>query len=465
MTNIKIAEGVIKKFQNMVRLQGFWNKGDRLLVGISGGPDSVVLAHLSKNTGLPIGLAHVNYGLRGEDSEQDELLVTTLATSWDVPVYIKRVDTKKTAKERQTSLQETAREIRYQWWAELIETEGYSHILTGHQAEDQVETILLALMRGSGLSGMQGIPVRRGTICRPMLGITREEIMAYIDVFDLPFRLDASNLGDDYLRNKLRHTITPLMESLRPGLAARVAANSLHVASGLQAAKWAVTQIKPEVFHELKDGFTLKLSKLQRYPFSSFALFTLLTPYGFTPQQIENMLLLDEGSSGQQFLTHVYRLVHDRGRLLCSAQNPAYHFEPIPLEPKESHITTPIGSLVLTLNRAIPDQLSGDPNILFIDTSAIKGHMVLRLWEPGDKFHPLGMHGRQKVKTLLTDRKLDRHTKDKTLVLTVDETIWWVLGLRIAENARIFNAASTYLMCSWHPAINQPFDERPLFPE
>ena len=130
----------------MVRLQGFWNKGDRLLVGISGGPDSVVLAHLSKNTGLPIGLAHVNYGLRGEDSEQDELLVTTLATSWDVPVYIKRVDTKKTANERQTSLQETARDIRYQWWAELIETEGYSHILTGHQAEDQVETMRTVLV-------------------------------------------------------------------------------------------------------------------------------------------------------------------------------------------------------------------------------------------------------------------------------------------------------------------------------
>lgn len=456
MTNITIAEGVIKKFQNMVRLQGFWNKGDRLLVGISGGPDSVVLAHLSKNTGLPIGLAHVNYGLRGEDSEQDELLVTKLATSWDVPVYIKRVDTKKTAKERHTSLQETAREIRYQWWAELIETEGYSHILTGHQAEDQVETILLALMRGSGLSGMQGIPLRRGAICRPILGITRDEIMAYIDVYDLPFRLDASNLGDDYLRNKLRHTITPLMESLRPGLAARVAANSLHVASGLQAAKWAVTQIKPEVFHEFKDGFTLKLSKLQRYPFSSFALFTLLTPYRFTPQQIENMLLLDNNSSGQQFLTPEYRLVHDRGRLLCSAQNPAYHFDPIPLEPIESHITTPIGMLILTLTSTVPNNVTRDPNILYIDRSAIKGQMVLRIWEAGDKFHPLGMHGRQKVKTLLTDRKLDRHSKDKTLVLTIDGTIWWVLGHRVAENARIHDLASDYLICSWQPAINLP---------
>jgi tRNA(Ile)-lysidine synthase len=225
----------------------------------------------------------------------------------------------------------------------------------------------------------------------------------------------------------------------------------LHIASGLQAARWAVAKIKGEVFDEFKDGFTLKLNLLQSYPFASFALFTLLTPYGFTPQQIENMLLLDDRSSGQQFLTPQYRVVHDRGRLLCSSQNPAHHFDPIPLEPQESLITTPIGSLALTLTSTLPNNLSGDPNILCLDRCAIKGQVVLRIWEAGDKFQPLGMHGRQKVKTLLTDRKLDRHTKDKTLVLTVDGTIWWVLGHRVAENARIHNPDSTYLICRWQP--------------
>ncbi len=457
MTRISISTGVIKKFQYLVRLQRFWDPSDRLLVGISGGPDSVVLAHLAMNTGMPVGLAHVNYGLRGTDSDEDEALVRALAAAWGIPLFVKRVNTKNIAKDRKLSLQETARDIRYNWWSELLATEGYTRILTGHQAEDQVETILLALMRGSGLSGLQGIPVRRGAICRPLLTITREEIMAYIDDYDLPYRIDASNFGDDYLRNKLRHTITPTMESLRPGLAERVASNSLHVASGLQAAKWAVSTVKTAVFREFESGFSLDLKMLKAYPFASFALFTLITPYGYTPQQIENMLVLEDGSSGQQFITPRYRMVHDRGRLLCLSHRPDHHFDTITIEPIDSRITTPLGALVLTVSSTLPESYSGDANILYLDRSTIKGAMVLRLWQVGDRFHPLGMHGRQKVKTLLTDRKLDRHTKDKTLVLIVEDTIWWVVGQRVAENARIHDGASSYLICSWQPADHSIF--------
>lgn len=429
-----------------------WGPEDRLLVGISGGPDSVALASLVMESGIPFGLAHVNYRLRGEDSEADEVLVRHLAETWGVPLEIGRPDINALAEARGESIQQAARHWRYAWWQALMQRHGYTRILTGHQADDQAETLLLYLMRGGSRAGFQTIPYRRGAVCRPLLDLGREDLLAYLDARDLPWREDKSNRETDYQRNAIRHDLLPVMERLSPGIRARLARLAARQEALLAAADLTLGSQRPRFMEEGSERISLDLHRLQREPWCLAALFAWLQPLGFHGERIQAINDLDPASTGQRFENPEWVLVHNRGRLLGERHPPA---EPAPIilrSPGES-AGTPWGRLEVTGPLALPDSWAQTEEVILADASTVHWPLTLRPWAAGDRFVPLGMKGRKKVKDLLIDRKRDAFRKSRTLVVCdARGDIIWVVGEQSAEGIRIGTGTRQVYRLCWDPA-------------
>jgi tRNA(Ile)-lysidine synthase len=435
--NHPASDPVFRRFQATVKRRALWGPEDRLLVGISGGPDSVALAALARATGLPLGLAHVNYRLRGEDSDEDEALVRHLALSWDLPVWIGHPEIRKEAEKQGHSLQQAARHWRYSWWEELMAQEGYTRLLTGHQADDQAETLLLYLLRGSPRAGFQTIPYRRGAVCRPLLDLHRRELLDYLQRRGLPWREDRSNQTPVYPRNRIRLDLLPVMEQISPGIRNHLAQLAARQAAMLAAARHALEEQRPRFLKAGPDSLRLNLQHLQQEPWSLIALQEWLLPLGFHQDQIGIIDGLDPGHTGQRFQAGQWELTHDRGWLL-GRRGEETSFEAYVLHRPGQTASTPWGELEILGPFPVSELWNGTPMEIAADADRMIWPLTLRTWHPGDRFIPFGMKGSKKVQDLLTDRKRDAFRKARTLVLCDGmDRILWVVGEQMSEQLRI----------------------------
>lgn len=440
-----------RKFSESVREYRLWTQKDRLLVGVSGGPDSVALAHLALETGLPIALSHVNYGLRDQDSEADEALVVELARLWEVPLFILDArDFAARSESAKSGLQEAARARRYSWWKELLREQGYTRVLTGHQADDQLETLLINMVRGSGLAGWKGIPIQNGPICRPLLLATREEILEYLEANALAWREDRSNRTQDYLRNRIRHTVVPALASLRPRLAERASMQSLRTASALDAARWAAESLRQAWMKESEDRFRITLGPWRELPLAGYVLHEWLAPKGFTPDQTEGILSCSPTSSGQGFLSTDWRIIHERGRVhgeRLQEDNTPY---PVIIDPASAKTYLfPSGTLSVEMVDRLPDPLPKNPHRLFLSLQSMGGGITMRPWRPGDRMAPLGSPGSRKVKDILTDLKISGFTREGVMALEMDGKILWLAGILLDKEADVRNKQGPWLALRW----------------
>jgi len=447
--NHSASDPVFRRFQATVQRRALWGPEDLLLVGISGGPDSMALAALAIETGLPVGLAHVNFGLRGAASDADEELVSRFASDRGLPLWVGRPDTRRMAEEEGLSIQQAARQWRYAWWEALMAREGYTRLLTGHQADDQAETLLLYLLRGSPRAGFQTIPYRRGAICRPLLDLTREDLLAFLKRRDLPWREDESNRSRAYQRNAIRQDLLPLMERISPGVRDHLIRLAARQSAMLAAARQTLEAQRTRYLEEGPDGLRLNLKDLQQEPWSLIALQEWFLPLGFHQDQIEAMDGLETGLTGQRFEAGQWQLVHDRGWLL-GRMTEEKAFAPQVVHAPGQPAGTPWGWLTIRGPLPKPDTWPGDPGEIVADADRLVWPLTLRLWSPGDKFIPLGMHGQKKVQDLLTDRKRDAFRKERTLVLC-DGTgrIIWVVGEQMSEALRVGDAACQVFRMQW----------------
>ena len=409
-------------------------KESKLLIAISGGIDSVALAHLCQKSNLNFSLAHCNFNLRAEESNKDEAFVEELAEDLDVEVFIQNFDTEAYAKAHKRSIQMAARELRYDWFKELAEQLKYDYILTAHHADDNLETFLINFTRGTGLNGLTGIPMINDNIVRPLLPFSRAQIEAYVKEHQISWREDASNASRKYLRNKLRHEVVPILKEINPQLLDSFQ-NTIHnlndtayiVENSLKAfAERAIVS---------KDSFgtTYKVSEFKNTANPKSYLFEIFKNYGFT--EWNDIVDLLDAQSGKLVKSNTHRLIKHREYLILTDLGDLEQSEKtLVINEDVNEIETPIGKLTFTNVEGISDT---SKHTIFVDKDLLEFPLEMRIWKEGDTFQPIGMTGKKKLSKYLKDEKLSLVEKENTWILTSEDKIIWVLGKRADERFKI----------------------------
>ena len=411
-------------------------KSGKVLIAISGGMDSVVLTHLCKQANLNFALAHCNFNLRGEESNRDEAFVETLANTLDIEVFVEHFDTEAYAKNNKESIQMAARELRYQWFQELAEHLNFDYILTAHHADDNLETALINLSRGTGLDGLIGIPEVNRTIIRPLLAFTRTEIEAYAKEHSLEWRDDSSNASTKYLRNALRHNVIPKLKELNPELLQNFQATQHHLQETQQIVEDTIAKIQKKVVSVEGDLIKFNIKKLQKLSNPKPYLYQLLKDFNFT--QWDDIVGLLNAQSGKQVFSKTHRLVKHRKHLLLTQKaNDAFKNEAeqsICVNSDDARIKIPSGILFFDEADAI---FGKRVDVAFVDKGLLKFPLIVRPWQKGDYFYPFGMSGKKKLSKFFKDEKLSLLDKENVWVLCSGDDIVWVINRRLDNRFRV----------------------------
>lgn len=421
---------------------------DKLLLAISGGLDSVVLAHLLQAMNCDFGLAHVNFQLRGEESDADARFVAQLAQDLKVAYHHTQFDTLAYQQQHGLGTQEAARKLRYTWLEEIRQSEHYNYLLTAHHLDDNVETLLLQLLRGCGPVGIAGMRPKHGYICRPLLECSRQALAEYAHEQQLNWREDSSNAKDDYRRNYLRHHVLPHLQQLQGAWSEVMGNNFRHLRQGRMLYQESLHRYWQQALNE--EGH-LEKAQLPEDPFLAHSLLSFqLAPYGFTPEQCRQLLQARSGSQifAQEQPWQLATPTASQIRLYLRDGAPD---APQPQSIEKLPISLPIskGQRLGITETERPAQFSKNQQTAYISTTAPLPFQ-LRPWQAGDRFQPIGMGGKhKKIQDFLTDLKLDPEQKAQVCVLCDAEgRILWVVGHRLAEGAKLSSKEEKCYLCT-----------------
>ncbi|MCU0370200.1 MAG: tRNA lysidine(34) synthetase TilS [Bacteroidales bacterium] len=411
---------------------------DRFLLAVSGGIDSMVMTHLFHRAGFQFDLAHANFQLRGKESGRDEQFVRDLAGKYRVKLYVKHFDTVHYAVTNKVSVQVAARQLRYAWFDELWLKHGYSYVATAHHLDDQVETFLINMARGTGIAGLHGIPVRQGNIIRPMLFTDRIEIEKYARDNQLEFVTDSSNLSDKYTRNRIRHKIIPQLEKINPAFRKTISDSIGWIRDVESVYRQAIDEKRREIFRVERDAVSIPVSVFFNLtPLQTFA-FELLSPYGFNMSNINDIIRLKEAIPGKEIQSPTHRLVRDRELLIIVprrdlADKPEYEITAADIP---EGIKSPI-RLTFEVVDNRPGHIRNPRNIALLDLEKLVLPLRLRKWKRGDFFYPLGMSQPKKLSDFFIDRKFSKIEKEHQWLLCSGDDIVWVIGQRIDDRYKV----------------------------
>ena len=408
-----------QRFKNhIVSLLGSPKK-HRFLLGVSGGVDSVVLAHLLYTLEIDFGIAHVNYGLRGADSDADEQLVRDLAASLGVACHVTQAPIDPTA----SGIQEKARDLRYNWFSEVLESNAYGTILTAHHADDQLETLFMRLTRGSGLEGLGGIQDNKGLLVRPLLPFQKDEILAFAKEQKLHWREDVSNSSSRYLRNAIRHKVLPSFMKLSPDAAANTLTSMQHLRDAFEGIQSQLQNIKTD-WKQQGEALRIPFSSIDALHPKSFWLHHLFAPYGFDVKEVEKLL---ETHAGKKCTGKKYVLTRERNHLILTPTAETAAIEQVYFLVPEEGIEAPI-HLKISAN-----VIAAKPTAkcAVLDKEKLDFPLILRRWKTGDVFYPTGMSGKKKVAKFFKDEKMSALDKKQQWLLCSGDDIVWVVGKRI----------------------------------
>lgn len=423
------------------------NANDKVLIAISGGSDSVVMAHLLLQLGYQIGLAHCNFQLRGDEADKDETLVKSLASKWEVPFYHTSFNTAELANVKGISIQMAARDLRYDWLENTRKEEGYSTIATAHHMNDNAETLLLNLVKGTGIAGLHGILPRSNKIIRPILSLSKNEVLEYANTHKLHFRDDASNADNKYERNRIRLDVIPELETINPKLIETLNSNIQRFKDAETIYQLGLKQLSKKLIDRRREGIYISIKKLELLPYAKTFLYEILSDYGFDNEQVQQVEKSMYKQPGQQFYSTTHRVIRDREFLIISPTEEIEHHGPVFIQQEQSkvngsNLTLSIRTKTRTKNLNISEQ----ENIVQLDANQLEWPLQLRKWKRGDYFYPIGMKKKKKkVSDLLTDNKLNVLDKENTWVLLSGERICWVVGQRMDERYKITDATQQIL--------------------
>ena len=435
-----------RKIKSILETHPLIAQGDRILVAVSGGMDSMCLISLLHSLDLDLAAGHVNFKLRGRASDLDETLVRSHCSALGLPVYSVSFDTRAEAQKSGKGIQETARDLRYAWLSEIADQHGYDKIATAHHQDDQAETLIFNLVRGAGLRGAGGIPVMQGRIIRPLLAVSKKEIREYLSLRGIPYREDLSNLKTDYTRNKIRHRIIPLLEQINPRASAHLAAFSERVQQYLPV--YTLWKNQMSQWYLTRSGNKMVLSIPE--PADAALLFVLLEDFGFNAIQSKHIAMaLREGHKGNRFFSPRFEL------LIIGRQAELYEVNQVPEEVDLEITSLPFESRLDEKHIELFTCPAGEcPQAqVLADFSSVRFPLRLRTWKAGDRFAPLGMEGKtKKVQDFLTDMKISGLEKKQALVLCdADRIIWVWPGNRISEWVKCREQSKWCLGIRCHP--------------
>lgn len=400
------------------------------VVALSGGADSVALLRVMLALGYRVEAAHCNFRLRGDESNRDELFVKTLCETQDIKLHLIHFDTAEYASLHQVSIEMAARELRYHYFEQLRQDIGASTICVAHHRDDAVETLLMNLLRGSGIHGLTGIRARNGHIVRPLLCVSRQEIVNYLHSIDQEYVTDSTNLQPDVLRNKVRLQLLPLMEQLYSGATENMARSAYYLSEAEKVYNAEIARYAQETEFPLSDSspFTIHFSLLSSSPSPLSLLHEWLTPLGFNRSQLEQILAHLDGEPGRVFESATHTLVIDRDSIVVEPLGAPIKPLVIP-EPGTYRIDETAKIRIEEVG--VETGISRDPAIATLDAATIRYPLTLRAVKPGDIFQPFGMEGKKLVSDYLTDRKLNLLAKRHQRVLVdATGTILWLVGQR-----------------------------------
>jgi len=426
---------VLQSFKEHIDKKFPFLKESSILTTISGGLDSVVLTHFCHKMGLKISLAHCNFNLRGVESDEDESFITKLADDLDLKVFIEHFETEDFAKEHQMSIQMAARELRYEWFYNLAETLSFDYILTAHHADDNLETVLINLTRGTGISGLTGIPEIHDKIIRPLLPFSRQELEKYALQNQIKWREDSSNASEKYLRNKIRHQVIPILKEINPYLLDSFKNTVDNLNDTVDIVDESLNAVAKRAIVELDaQHIKFKISEFKKVNNPKAYLYEMFKEYGFT--QWSDIVNLLDAQSGKQAFSETHRLIKDRSHLILSEIKSQVQNE-IVLDKEEAlnnKIVFPNGILEVT---QVNEAGESDKSTIYIDKEKLSFPFTIRKWEDGDFFYPLGMKGKKKLGKYFKDEKLNLLEKENVWLLCSQENIVWVLGMRADERFKV----------------------------
>ena len=436
---------MITEFKRYIEAEDLCSFGERILLAVSGGVDSVVMAHLFAEAGYGCAIAHCNFQLRGVDSDADEEFVRSLAGSLEMPVYVKRFDVDREVEEKGISVQMAARELRYIWFEKLAEQHGYEAIATAHNTNDSVETVLLNLSRGTGIRGLTGIPSRNGKVIRPLLFASRKEIETYAENRHLAFREDSSNRETKYQRNKIRHDVIPAMEQINPGFINTMAGNMKRLEDATAIFSHAVEQVREAIFEMGTEGIRIHIDQLNRLTPLQTWLYELFSPFGFTRSQCEGIEQILEAAPGKRSISSTHQLYKDRDQLIL-VKSKAESFERYYLDRPEKNSLLPFSMDVEVMDRLELGEIPRDRNTACLDYDTIPFPLTIRHWLHGDYFYPLGMDQIKKLSDFFVDQKVPVPEKERIWILATGRKIVWIMGHRIDNRFRITDQTKRVLL-------------------
>lgn len=402
--------------------------GRPVLLACSGGPDSMVLAHLLHQIGQPFGLAHAQFGLRGEDSAADEALVRETAERWAVPYYTAPLDASALAASGPDSLQMAARNLRYAWLESIRAAEGYHRIATAHHADDAAETLYMRLLTGSGLRGLRGIRPTRDRLVRPLLFARKQELLDCAAAYAVPWREDRSNREADYLRNRVRREALPQAEILLPGAVGGIIRSASLLREAEVLYETGLTHWRRRVLRPNEHGFSLALPALLASGAARTLLREFLLPLGFSGAQVDEIAGQAQGQPGASWPCPGGVLYRERGQLVWVAGDGLA--TPLPVSVSAVPATVHCGSLRFAFSLVDKDHLKtpGLDKGVLLDAASLAFPLMIRPWKEGDYFHPAASGKKRKLKRYLSDQKIPAHQKSQQLVLLSGERIAWVVG-------------------------------------
>lgn len=419
-----------------------------VLVGLSGGADSVALLRILVRLGYRCHAVHCNFHLRGEESDRDERFAVELCHSLNMPCKIVHFDTKGYANEKHISIEMAARELRYREFERIREAQGLDVIAVAHHQDDAVETLLLNLIRGAGIKGLTGMHAVNGHVVRPLLCITRDEVIDYLHQLKQPYVTDSTNLTDEYARNKVRLNLLPMMQQINPA----AKDNILQAASNLADASILYNRVVAEESSRIVDGEeqpNISISALLDTDAPKTILFEILYPYGFNSAQVTDIFRSLSSEAGRIFHSEGYTVLRDRTHLLVRRKETLEDTDDtVYTLPEEGTLTLSDGT-TLVVHRITSDtdwQVPKSNNILCIDISRFAEPLTLRHPKEGDRFKPFGMKGNKLLSDFYTDIKLPRTEKSHQWLLCHGDDILWSVGKRSSELCRL-HGKEQYVTC------------------
>ncbi len=428
-----------ERFQEYVMQHNLFTKQDKILLTVSGGVDSMVLMSLCVNSGYTVGIAHCNFALRGEESDEDEIMVQEKARRYGIECYNKRFDTTGEMERTGESMEMAARRLRYEWFHQLCEEHGYTVIAIAHHMDDSIETFFINMLRGTGLRGLTGISKQVGRIVRPLMFATRKEILEYAHSKHIQFREDSSNLSTKYLRNKIRLGIIPRMREIMPRFSFLMHRNIERLTEAQQFIDGAIDNIFDEIAETNGDICTIHINKIANFASRKFVIYEILNSrFGFKGDTVDNLYKsLNAGSVGKRFYSRYFVAYIDRDNIVVT---PIEENDLCEITINYGQHRAYCGASVLYFDICDADSLDTyhvPENVALLDISKLTFPLTLRRWQEGDTFIPFGMTGRKKVSDYLIDRKVSMAEKTRQFVMISGGEIAWVVGRRTGDDFRL----------------------------